>query len=161
MTEYKTEIVFDLTVPIEYHNKGNIEQAYTVTMQAPSNRVKRQSYQLRQGYKRAMKSLMKDFAGSKVMDGQNDKLEGDLSRGDEVMTPQEIVEFFQMSDVDYADFMDIFRSLITNKVATIAEGVYLNSVMFDAISMDDADLMMGEYLSNFLLSASTKVNKSK
>lgn len=152
MTEYKTEIVFDLTNPIEYHSKGQVEQAYKLTLKAPCNRVGRQCNQLKQGFMRALKSLA-DSTGK--VDVQNtDKKES------KEITSEEIIEVLQMSDIDYADYIDTFKSLMTNKIAMVTDDVALNSVMFDAISIDDTDKMLGEYLESFLLVAQLKKLKS-
>lgn len=151
MTEYKTEIVFDLISPIEYHSKGNVEQSYQLILKAPSNRVGRQGNQLKQGFMRALKSLA-DTSG---------KVETGKDQESKDITAEEIIEVLQMSDVDYADYIDTFKSLITNKIAEVTEGVFLTNPMFDSLSIDDTDKMLGEYLESFLLASRLKKLKDK
>lgn len=151
MTEYKTEIVFDLTQPIEYHAKGNVEKSYQLILKAPNNRVNRQGNQLKQGFMRALKSLA-DTSG---------KVETGKEQESKDITAEEIIEVLQMSDVDYADYIDTFKSLITNKIALVADDIYLTNPMFDALSIDDTDKMLGEYLESFLLASRLKKLKDK
>lgn len=146
MTEYKTEIEFDLSTPIDFHSKGQVEKAYKLILKAPCNRVGRQCNQLKQGFMRALKGLA-DSSGRVETNASKEKAE---------ITANEIIEVLQMSEIDYSDYMDIFKSLITNKIAFITDDIALNSVMFDGLSLDDTDKMLGEYLESFLLVSQLK-----
>jgi len=149
--EYKTEIIFNLSTPIEYHAKGNLEQSYELVLKAPSNRVGRQCNQLKQGFMRALKSLA---------DGSGEvKTETDAN-GKEIKA-DEIIQVLQMSSIDYADYVDTFKSLITNKMAEVVDGVFLTIPMFENLSIDDTDKMLGEYLESFLLTSQLKKLKSE
>jgi len=151
MTEYKTEIEFNLSSPVKYHAGGKIEESYTLILKAPSNRVGRQCNQLKQGFMRALKGLADSSGDVKVHNGDAKKQE---------ITAEEIIEVLQMSEIDYSDYVETFKSLLTNKMAMVSNDIALNGVMFDELSIDDTDKMLGEYLESFLLVSQLKKLKS-
>lgn len=154
MTDYKTEIVVPITKPIDFHKDGAVEQSYEITLKAPSNRIGRQCNQLKQGFMRAIKGLA-DASGAVETGVPAEKEEKE-------MQPDEVVQVLQMSEkVDYADYVDIFKSLITNGIAFVGGDVKVNIPMFDSLTPDDTDKLLGEYLTNFLLISQLRKLKGK
>jgi len=145
MTDYKSEFVFQLSNPLEYHEKGQIEFANELTLKAPSNRQRHQSAKLKQGFFRAIKS-MADNTGR--VETNADK----SGEKEEELTGESVIEIIMMSSVDLVDYQESFRELILNDVC-YAKEQKLTAPMYDKLSDNDTEKLMGEYIANFLLSS--------
>lgn len=143
MTEYKSEFTFELNLPLTYQEGGDANAtANQIILKAPSNRQRRECAELKQGFMRAIKGMANDRG--EVEEVNNDKKNN--------INAIEILSILMMSkDVDFIDYQESFRKLLLNDVAWITEKQKLTSHMYDALSHDDTDRMLGEYLSNFLL----------
>jgi len=141
--KYKSEFTFKLTKPIAYHDGGNAEAfAKEIILKAPSNRQRRQTAKLKQGFFRALGDI------------QNNKQNTDDAEDDqEGITGEAVLTIVMMSKVDFADYQDVFRELLLNDIAFVNDGQKMKSHNYEDMDGDDSDKMMGEYIANFLLSS--------
>lgn len=151
MTDLKLEIIVQLTTPLKYSVSGGFENANELILKAPSNKHRRQANELKQGFFRALKGSA-DASGNveTTADASNHETTGD-----------EIVTALMMSDVDYGKYVETFRELLINDVCYVTDAVKLTSPLFDALSLDDTDALLGEYLANFLLASQLRKLKGK
>ena len=66
-----------------------------------------------------------------------------------------------MSDIDYCKYVETFRELLINEICYLPNAIKLTSPLFDKLSLDDTDTLLGEYLANFLLASQLKKLKGK
>ena len=153
MAEYKSEVIVELSTPALYHNGGQIAEGFEVILKAPSNLVRRQTAQLKQGFFRAVSSIQK--GGETVDDTPSD---GDI-KGSQVLA------IIMMSNVDYFEYTEIFLSLLLQGVASISEnGIPVQKVtkpILDSFSEEDIEKLMEVYFDSFLLSSWMKVLSQK
>lgn len=153
MTNLKSEIVVPLTTPLKYSIGGGFEDANELILKAPSNKHRRQASLLKQGFFRALK-------GSADASG-NVETNATASASEHETTGDEIVTAIMMSDVDYGKYVESFRELLINDACFVAESIKLTSPLFDSLSLDDTDTLLGEYLANFLLASQLRKLKGK
>lgn len=151
MTDLKSEIIVQLTTPLRYSVDGGFENANELILKAPSNKHRRQANELKQGFFRALKGSA-DSSGN---------VETTPDASDHETTGDEIVTAIMMSDIDYGKYVETFRELIINEACYVVEGVKLTKPLFDALSLDDTDVLLGEYLANFLLASQLRKLKGK
>ena len=151
MTDLKSEIIVSLTTSLTYQADGVFEKTNELTLKAPSNKHRRQANELKQGFFRALKGSA-DASGN---------VETTADASDHETTGDEIVTAIMMSDIDYGKYIETFRELLVNDACYVAEGVKLTKPLFDALSLDDTDMLLGEYLANFLLASQLKKLKGK
>ena len=151
MSDIKSEIIVQLTTPLKYSANGGFEEANELILKAPSNKHRRQANELKQGFFRALKGSA-DASGN---------VETTANASDHETTGDEIVTALMMSDIDYCKYIETFRELLINGICYVTETEKLTSPLFDKLSLDDTDTLLGEYLANFLLFSQLKKLKSK
>jgi len=133
------EFIYKLETPVSYHGKGNEEQAYELILKAPSNKQRRECAQLRQGFFKALNDLQSS--------GSKEQSEG----GSQDIGGKEVLTMILMSGVDYVEYVETFRDLALNDIVWINEQQRVTSPIFDNMSENDTQNMMGEYIANFLI----------
>lgn len=151
MTDMKSEIIVQLSTPIKYSVSGGFEDANELILKAPSNKHRRQANELKQGFFQALKGSA-DSSGN---------VETTADASDHETTGDEIVTALMMSDIDYGKYVETFRELLLNDVCYVTDAVKLTNPLFDALSLDDTDTLLGEYLTNFLLASQLRKLKGK
>lgn len=143
MEKIKKTFDFTLESPIEIHKGGEIIKSDLLTLKAPSKKNRKQTVKIKQLFFQAM-----SFHTSKVTD-QDKK---NQASGDESMTGAEIMVMLYMSDIDMEVFDERFSKLFLSPgVVMIDDDVQLTEQLFEKISDDDLDKMVGGYLEHFLL----------
>jgi hypothetical protein len=148
MTEIKSEFIFQLSTPIYYQEDGDARvEARELTLKAPSNKQRRESAELKQGFMRTLKAMANDSGDVEV--------DANAKGADKKETgSDEILSIMMMSkEVDFVDYQESFRKLLLNDIAWITEKQRLTSPLYDTLSDEDTDRLLGEYLSTFLLSS--------
>ena len=141
--KYKSEFTFKLIKPLSYHDGGNSEAiAKELILKAPSNRQRRQTAILKQGFFRALKDLQDSRQDSSEVSDESGGISG-----------TEVLGVIMMSKVNFADYQDTFRELLLNDIAFLADREKLKSHTYDDMSDEDSEKLMGEYIANFLLSS--------
>lgn len=144
--ELVTDFNYELTTPVEYAFKGNMEAGTFIQLNAPTSKVITQCAKLKQAFFRA---LPKNQAPVEA-DGPKD---GDVT-GEEIMT------IITMSpDVELSDVLFAARDLFTSGLALVEGEVKLTRPLMDAVSQDDLEGMTGEYLANFILASALRKMK--
>ncbi len=143
MTDLKSEIIIQLTTPLQYSVNGQFEDSHELILKAPSANRRRQCNELRQGFMKGMMGMSNNSSDVKKAD--EDKKEE--------LKPGDIVTVLMMSDVDFGKYVETFREVLTSGACEVVEGVKLTNPLFDKLSLQDQDTLLGEYLSNFLLAS--------
>ncbi len=143
MSLSESEFTFELSTPLEYHSKGQLEKAVELLLKAPSNRQRHESAKLKQGFFRALKGVA-DNNGN-VDSGTDDKSDGGISGS-------EVTSVIMMSDVDLSEYQENFRLLLVNGACFVG-GEKLTKELFDKLSDADTEKLMGEYIVSFLLAS--------
>lgn len=151
MTDIKSEITVPLTTPLKYSVSGGFEDANELILKAPSNKHRRQANELKQGFFRALKGSA-DASGN---------VETTADASDHETTGDEIVTALMMSDIDYCKYIETFRDLLINNICYLPGDVKMTTPLFDSLSLDDTDTLLGEYLANFLLFSQLRKLKGK
>lgn len=151
MTDMKTEIIVQLTTPLKYSTDGGFKDANELVLKAPSNKHRRQANELKQGFFQALKGSA-DTSGT---------VETTADASDHETTGDEIIAALMMSDIDYCKYVETFRELLLNDVCYVTDDVKLTNPLFDKLSLDDTDTLLGEYLTNFLLASQLRKLKGK
>lgn len=136
---------FTLSEPIDYQAKGENTKASMLELSAPAVNNRKKVAKMKQGFMRVVNELpdsVKKEAGELQ---EKDK--------DEKATPGEILSLLQMGSIDYADYIDIFVSLLTSGTCRVEGEVAITSHMVDKISFEDIEKLMGEYFVNFILTS--------
>jgi len=142
-------ISVDLSQPIEYAKGGELEAGTFITMDPPSSRNMTECAALKQAFFRA---LPKD--GTVETD--------DTDSNSAEITGEAIMTLITMSkDVELGTVLLLAKELLTSGVAKVEGEVKLTKPLFDNLSQDDVELLVGEYMANFILaSALQRLKKS-
>lgn len=142
--DFKSEFIFELTQELGYQQGGEHLTTKTLILKAPSNKVRRQCANLKQGFFRAINSLSKGSEGSKE-DGK-EKDEGSID-GKAVLTA------IMASDVSLADYQEDFKSMLLGGVCWIVDDIKMTDPIFNEMLDMETERLMGEYITNFLLTS--------
>ncbi len=137
------EFDFNLSRAIDYTNKGEQKKGEILTLKAPNSKQQAPRVKLQQGFFRA---IADQKGGSE--NEQNDadvKIEG-----------AEILALMLSSDVDMVEYHETFRKLMISGVCLVEGEEPLTGTLFDMLSLDDIDSLLGDYLANFILSSVLK-----
>jgi len=138
----KEDIVFTLSNPITYAHEGQSGEGQLLVLRAPNSKQQRERITLQQGFFRALNSVSSS--------------EGGKSEGSQDIKGVEVLALLLSSDVDMVEMHEAFRKLICSQACKIEDKAEMTSTLFDEIDLDDIDLLMGEYLANFILSSVLK-----
>ncbi len=145
MSEPK-EVIYNLKTPFNYAYKGDKRDAGFITLKAPT--VSNIGYisKLKQGFMRAIRSQSQSSATSS----------GDASADD--LTGEMIIMMLQMSDVDYSEYMTIGKCIFVDSDIALIDGeLKFNKDLINRLSVDDLELMIGEYLKDFILTSALRM----
>jgi len=136
---------FTLSEPIEYSTKGEVREGTSITFYAPKANQRKKVMKLKQTF---FQSLPK----------------GDGTPQQEKQTPNEVPEIdgdavlfiVAQSTADYAEFIEIGRSVICDRNAKIDDNEYLTVVTLDKVDIDEMEKMVGQYVANFIVKSALK-----
>ena len=89
------------------------------------------------------------------------KENNDEGTGSDEISGTEIMTIIMMSNVDLVKYQDTFRELLLNGVAFVSDTQKMTQHIYDNMSIEDSEKLMGEYISNFLLLFSMKALTKK
>jgi hypothetical protein len=140
---HKSEFDFSLSDKIIYHSGSSAEcTCDTLSLRAPSNKDRKRIFKVQQMFLQATKSMISMSKDQGNIPDPSDA-NADLDAG-------MIVSVIMMSGVDFGDFTDAVCNLLY-KNCYLDDDTKLNEALFDKISLDDAQRLVGEYVANFLL----------
>lgn len=137
------QIEFNLNKPVKYHKNGNEELSYQLTLYAPAGRHRQELVKLKQGFLKSISSLQGSYNQSNANQSQENQGIGS----------DEIIMILMMSDVDMNKYFDNFKALLCKNICYVDPNQKLTEYIYDNIDLDDLERLLGEYLSNFLLSS--------
>ncbi len=136
--EIKTEFRYQLSTPLKYHYRGDEVEAAFIVLSAPTSRHMKECSKIKQAFMRAIPDSDADATGEG----------GDMSK----VTGHEIMAMIAASDkVELGHVLDTAKKLFTSGLAMIEGETRLTSHLVDEMSLDDFELMTGEYIANFTL----------
>lgn len=141
----KTEFEFKLTTPINHHKGGDSIACDTIILRAPSFNHRRNTIKLKQLFMRAVNTIQKNVASQDASKQKQQKTELDGTA---------VAGLLLMSDIDLMECIEQFKEIILkdNRPCAFIENEKLMTKMhFDQLSDDDLELMLGEYIANFLI----------
>lgn len=140
---------FELSSPIEYHDAGEKAEGRILTFSAPTAKQNKYRVQLQQSFFKAVSSLNSG--------GEQAQQEG----GSAEPTGSEVLMLMLSSDVDMCAVHETFKKMVCSRVCMVEDSTPLTEHLYDQISADDIDSILGEYLANFILrSALQRLAKS-
>ncbi|MCK5292964.1 MAG: hypothetical protein KAR39_13220 [Thermoplasmata archaeon] len=134
------DFAYDLKTPIDYHSGSENKEAVSVILSAPSNKQRRAAARLKQFFFQAINDLKTD----------------DQQASDDSKKPKgsEIVALLMMSNIDANDVHDAFKDIAISGCAMLDGAVSMNDSLYEKMSFEDTEEMLGEYLVNFLIPSS-------
>ena len=142
----KREVEVELAYPIEIADgEGGTVEASAVVLKAPTAKSRKHCAYLKQQFLIALPK------GQKKTEGAGDE---------EDPNHEDVVHLLGSSkDVDLAAVLEISKKLFTEGFAFI-EGKRMTSAIYDDLSMDDAERLLGEYMLGFILGSVLEKQKS-
>lgn len=134
----KGDITYDLKTPFEYHGNGENRTASVIILSAPSNKQRKPAAKLKQFFFQAINGLQGD-----------EKADAEAKASDP--KGSDIVALLMMSNVDANDVHEAFKGIITGGCAMVEGATSLTDSLYDKLSFEDTEEMLGDYLVNFLI----------
>ena len=136
-----SEIDIQLTTELEYHYQGSPKKTTCVTLRAPSNKQRKYVAKLKQGFFRAIENLRNtDQTGAS--DNKNE------------ISGSDVLALVLMSEaVQFDEYLETFMMVATTGGVLIDGEEPMTSVLWERLSYEDAESMLGEYLAGFMLAA--------
>lgn len=150
--EYKSEFTFELIKPLPYHRDGEQVFAKEIILKAPSNKQQHETSKLKQGFHRAIHELQNSEAANSKKNKNKDN--------EEDINGEDIISMIMASKIDFGEYQQVFGSLLRNDIGWI-ENEKITMPIYNNISDEDFEKMMGEYIANFLLISMMKNFKKK
>lgn len=147
--EPKTEFTFEPETPFKYASKGETREAEFVVLSAPTSKHRRECSFLKQAFMRAMNehsSDAEDAVASSTADARKQEITG-----------SDVIDLISMSTrTDLNDVIEAGKRLVTGGVALVDGEEKLTPHLFDCMSYDDAERLVGDYLAFFPLRSSLR-----
>lgn len=142
-----TEFNFKLSKPIKYADTNIADEVLSVNvvLKCPQGKHRNYLIPLKQKFFRAMMDLS---SRDRNVKNESNEDSDDINK----MTGQSIMMLLYMSNIDMVEFLDQFKKMLLQGLIYI-DNVPMHSVMFDQIDPDDFEKIVGEYISNFLVSS--------
>ena len=147
---FMKEYNFDLSESFEYACKGLPVTANHILFKAPTSRNMTLISGLKQAFYRSLPKNRPDVS------------EADKNESDNEITGEDVITLISSSlDVELCNVLVMARELFVEKDIALVDGeTKLTKPLIDLIHPDDYEMMVGEYLANFILaSALRKMNE--
>ena len=142
MPEIKSQIRFVLSSALPYSHKGQMQEGTFVELSAPTGKNTRECAALKQAFFRAATRETNASAGG------GGGAEPEAPSGSEV-----IMALAASKEIDLGEFLSQGRKLLTSGVALVDGEEKLTGSLVDALSDEDFQNMVGEYLVGFCLAS--------
>jgi hypothetical protein len=153
MAKLVQEFEFVLTEPVSIHKGGELVPVTKLLLKAPSNSHRYYLIKLKQGFISSILSMQKTFSGNKSSAPAKESSE----KAEDAFNAKMIVMALLASDVDFMEYMEIFKNLICSDLCLVDGSVKLTGYLFDQISIEDSEELLGKYIESFLLSSWMKL----
>ena len=148
MSEQKF-IDFNLTTPISYAYKGEMQEGGFITLNAPTSKNMKECAELKQAFFRALPKNQGAVQAEPTKDEEDAELTGDAIMG-----------LISMSDnVELSVVLATARELFSSGLAMVEGETKVTKPILDSLTLDDLECMVGEYLAVFILASALKKMK--
>jgi len=135
------EVEYELESCFEYAYQGEVREAKSIVLKAPTANNSRFTAKLKQGFFRAIR----DFEGTATESTKDTKNE---ISGDEIMGA-----IMMSTSVDFGKYTDDFKAFMCKGIALIDGVEPFKEKLFDNLLEEDLMSIMGLYLENFLIAS--------
>lgn len=140
MAKLVKEFEHDLIEAISFHKNGEMTTSKKLRVVAPANVHRYQLLKLKQGYMQAMQELQSKI--KPTTGGSAGEING-----------KDIVTLLLMSSLDLEAYFNVFKDILCANTCFVDGVVNMNHHMFDGLTLDDLESLLGVYLERFLLSS--------
>lgn len=146
MAKIATEFEYDLSQPLSFHKGGELAKAKKLLLKAPSNMHRYHLTKLKQGFMKAIMGMQQNKKPGSSQSGEAEEAKFDA---------KVILMLLLASDIDFCEYVEHFKNLICSQPALcfIDGSVAFNTHLFDQLSEEDCEMIMGKYIETFLLSS--------
>lgn len=132
--------------PIKIHHKGIEVEVDTILLKAPSAKNRKEAFNMKQLFSRAIMSQQKN--NSELIQAQQEQTPNNDAQDE--LKGKDIMMMLMSSDIDFNLFNDQFQKLLANGCGK-ANGEDINTTIYEKLSLEDAELILMEYLEHFLV----------
>lgn len=144
----KTEFVFKLSNQIHFHKGGDVVYIDKIILKAPSAKNRHYTTRLRQTFTQAIKDMTQTETSNK---SSTEKPQAKTN-----IDGISVIAFLMMSKIDLNICYDDFKEILLNGCAFVDKDAPFNELLYEQLVDDDLELMLGEYIANFLIPSWTK-----
>jgi hypothetical protein len=150
MAKIISEFEYKLVDAFMYHKDGNMAQAKSLLLKAPSNVHRFQVNKLKQAFLQAAFGMQKMTSGS-----TNNKSAAKEAAPDtqEQMSASTIMNILFLGNADMNEFYETFKDMLCKNLCFIDGNVPMNSHLFENLTLNEGDLLLGKYLEVFFISS--------
>jgi hypothetical protein len=141
----KKEFSFTLKNKVSYHHKGQEIFTDKITLKVLSKKTRHIANGLKQCFFRAMKSMQ----NSEAAERQSKTLATDKNPI-ELLDGPAVCMALMMSDIDINIPLGHFKAIL-HKCAYLDDEGKFSDISYSEIDPDDVEILMGEYVANFLI----------
>ena len=153
----KTEFEFNLTTTFNYESSGEQAVAHKLILRAPTNKERTQRIRLKQYVTQAGTWFEKEYMSKTTEAEITAAVAAVTAEKTEEQTNSEYVQlanmFYMCPTIDMTKVIEEFLMLL-KEVCTVEGEKKLTSPLFDKMSPDDTDRLLGAYCVNFLRGSS-------
>ena len=137
---------YALKQPLKYATAGDTTEAVSITCTAPTSKHLSLCAVLRQEFTRAVQA----FAN------QSQAATGEADESVEISGKEIMMMLYASTDCDIDKVIASAKELLTSGLAMVDGCEKLTKPLFDKLSIEDAEALIGDYLGNFILSSLLK-----
>lgn len=143
MAKVVKEFEYKLIEPVKYHKQGQEALGYKMTLKAPSPANRKHILKLKQHFIEAMQII-----------SDKPRKATDNIASERELKGSDITNMLLIAGVDVNEAIDIFKELIcSSNLAHVDDSQALTPFIFDNISIEDLENILGEYLKVFIVSS--------
>lgn len=145
------EIEIELSEPISFHKGGEISTSNLLLIKAPTNMHRYKLLKLKQGF---MSAMTEATAKSPKPSDSELKVVQDTSDSDNkssVFDAATIKNILLMSSLDLEAYFKVLKDILCQDSCYIDGTIRMTDMLFESLSLEDSELVLGKYLESFLL----------
>lgn len=151
----KTDVIYQLKTPLNYHSRGEEVEASFITLFAPSYKHMDKTVPLKQAFYRAAAAI----EGETV---EQESTDTDTPDNDAGLTPDIAVAMLYQSNEDMVKiFLYAAELFKAPGIAKVEGSEKMTGAIIEKLSQDDLENMLGTYLVNFILASVLNGRKKK
>ena len=144
---------YRLAQPIEYSDQGEMVPGEVLVLTAPKGNQRKEITTLKQTFFRAISSNTNSASTEQIEEAKNKRETKEEVEEIEINSDEVLLVVMQSSDVEYADFIEIGRKVITGGVCKIDGVKTVNAVIIDRLPVEELEKLIGSYVAFFIVSS--------